>query len=443
MLYSNLSTNNNGHLCFAGLDCVELAKEFGTPAYILDEDKIIEQCKLYMDALKQNLGESSFPLFAGKALCFKELYRVLKDQNMGIDVVSSGEIFTAKQAGFPMEKAFFHGNNKTEADINFAIENGVGFFVCDNIAEVKSLNTIAQNLGITQKVILRLTPGIDTHTHEKINTGKVDSKFGAAIETGQADELVNAAINLSNICLEGFHCHIGSQIFEVEPFLDAAKIMTNYVAEVKSRFGVNIKILNLGGGMAVRYKAEDPKIDYAKNIKLLADTIKQVANETGIDIPSILLEPGRSIVAEAGITLYTVGHIKEIPGLKTYVSVDGGMTDNPRYALYQAPYTIYNANRAFGMEEKVQFETISSEPKVRLAIAGRCCESGDLIQEDVEMSLPLIGDILAVVGTGAYNYSMASNYNALPKPPIVMIKNKTPRVAVCRQTFDDLISNQI
>lgn len=431
MLYENLSTNNKGHLCFAGLDCVELAHEFGTPSYILDEEKIRERCKLYQNALKNNFDENSLPLFAGKALCFKELYRILKEENMGIDVVSSGEIFTAKETGFPLDKAFFHGNNKTIQDINFAIENRVGYFVCDNKSELHMLDVIASKNKVCQKVLIRITPGIDPHTHAKINTGKVDSKFGVAIETGQAIELVKFALNLKNICLVGFHCHIGSQIFEVEPFLDAAKIMIEFIAKVKTDFNHKIKILNLGGGMGVPYTNKDPQIDYAKYIEQIAQVVKAQSLSLKIDMPSIMLEPGRSIVADAGITLYSVGNIKEITGLKNYVSVDGGMTDNPRYTLYESPYTVLNASR------------INQEDSYICSIAGRCCESGDLIQENIKIARPQINDILAVITTGAYNYSMASNYNAIPKPPIIIIKNGQARIAVKRQTFEDLTSTQL
>ena len=426
MICKNLSVNEKGHLEFAGKDTVLLAEKYGTPAYIMDENRIREKCRIYKTALGENFNEGSMPLFASKALCFKRIYEIAKEEGIGIDVVSSGEIFTAKKAGFPMEKAFFHGNNKTDYDISFAMDCGVGFFICDNADELAAINLEAQKRKITQKILLRLTPGIDPHTHAKISTGKVDSKFGAAIETGQAKELTALALSLSNIDLKGFHCHIGSQIFEYEPFCDAAVIMIDYIAQMKSDFGFTAEILNLGGGMGVKYVDSDPEIDYAANIKGIADTIKQLCTDKELDEPVILMEPGRSIVADAGLTLYTVGGTKEIKGFKNYVSIDGGMPDNPRYALYQSDYTVALANKMNGTAD---FEC---------TVAGRCCESGDLIQEGVMLPKPQRGDILAVMTTGAYNYAMSSNYNAICKPPVIMIGDSDDYVAVRRETYEDM-----
>lgn len=426
MICKNLSVNEKGHLEFAEVDTVELARKYGTPSYIMDEDRIREKCRIYKTALSKNFPDGSMPLFASKSLCFKRIYEIAAEENIGIDVVSSGEIFTAVKAGFPMEKAFFHGNNKTDFDISFAMDSGVGYFICDNLDELNAINAEAKKRGTVQKILLRLTPGIDPHTHAKISTGKVDSKFGVAIETGQAEKMTGEAISLSNISLQGFHCHIGSQIFEAEPFCDAARIMIEYIAQMKQKFDFDTKILNLGGGMGVRYVETDPEIDYAANIERISEIIKTACAENSIEVPVVLMEPGRSIVADAGLTLYSVGGTKEIPGFKNYVSIDGGMPDNPRYALYQSEYTVVLANK---MKEQADFNC---------TVAGRCCESGDLIQEGVMLPKPTRGDVLAVMTTGAYNYAMSSNYNAICKPPVIMIADGKDYVAVRRETFEDM-----
>lgn len=430
MICDNIKINRKGNLEFAGFDTVELAGKYGTPAYIMDENKIREKCRIYKAAMSECFGGESMPLFASKALCFKRIYEIMAEENMGIDVVSSGELFTAVKAGFPMEKAFFHGNNKTDFDITFAIEKGIGHFVCDNADELDAIDREAAKKNIKQRIILRLTPGIDPHTHEKISTGKVDSKFGAAIETGLAKELTRLALTKENIILDGFHCHIGSQIFGVEPFCDAARIMVDFIGQIKNELNYEARILNLGGGMGVRYVESDPEIDYAANIKRISEYVKAECEKNNIQMPTVLMEPGRSIVADSGMTLYTVGGRKEIKEFKNYVSIDGGMTDNPRYALYHSDYTIITANKA---DKQADYEC---------TVAGRCCESGDLIQEGVVLAKPERGDILAVLTTGAYNYSMSSNYNGICKPPVIMLSGDKDYVAVRRETFEDLISYQ-
>lgn len=431
MICDNLGINEKGHLTFAGRDTVELAEKYGTPAYIMDEEKIREKCRIYKTAMAEYFGGGSFPLFASKSLCFKQIHRIMKEEGMGIDVVSPGELYTAASAGFPLGNAYFHGNNKTGNDIAYAMDNSIGYFVCDNCDELYAIDRHAKKRGIKQKILLRLTPGIDPHTHAKISTGKVDSKFGTAIETGQADELVRLALSLENIELRGYHCHIGSQIFEYEPFSDAAKIMIAFIAKVKNEQGYEAQTLNIGGGMGVRYVESDPEIDYAANIKSLSEIFKAECAASGVNMPQILMEPGRSIVADAGMTLYTVGAKKEIPGFKNYVSIDGGMPDNPRYALYQSEYTVCVANR---MNEEANYEC---------TIAGRCCESGDLIQEGVMIPEPKRDDILAVLTTGAYNYAMSSNYNAITKPPVIMLTKDSEYIAVKRESFEDMTACQI
>ena len=431
MISDNIAINKSGNLTFAGLDTVELAKKYATPLYLLDEGKIREKCRIYKKAMRESFGEDSLPLYAGKALCIKDIYRIMREEEMGIDVVSSGEVFTASEGGFPMERAYFHGNNKTDVDVAFAIDRGIGYFVCDNEEELFAIEKEAAKRGIKQKILIRLSPGIDPHTHKAISTGSVDSKFGVAIETGQADELIKLALEQEHIALMGFHCHIGSQIFESEPFCRAAEIMIKYAAHVKETLGFTASEINLGGGMAVRYLEEHPEIDYASNIAEIAAKMRQTCEECFFPFPSVRMEPGRSIVADAGMTLYSAGTVKVIPGFKSYLSIDGGMPDNPRYALYGSPYTVEIANK---MNEKRDFVC---------TLAGRCCESGDIIQENVSLPRPERGDVVAVLTTGAYNHSMASNYNRIPRPPVVMIADGEDKMILRRETFEDMLACEV
>lgn len=431
MICDNVSVNAAGHLCFAGVDTVELASKYATPLYLLDENKIREKCRIYQEAMKDAFGDDALPLYAGKALCIKDIYRIMREEGMGIDVVSSGEIFTAVRGGFPMERAYFHGNNKTDADISYAMDNGVGYFVCDNGEELLAIEREAAARHMKQKILIRVAPGIDPHTHKAISTGSVDSKFGAAIETGHAMTLITLAIGQPHISLEGIHCHIGSQIFETQPFTDAADIMVTFASTVKDKLNYTLREINLGGGMGVPYLVEHPHIDYADNITRIAAAMRARCEALDFPMPRVRMEPGRSIVADAGMTLYTVGTLKSIPGFRNYVSIDGGMPDNPRYALYESPYTVVMANR------------MSDACDTVCTVAGRCCESGDLIQEGVAIPHPNRGDILAVLTTGAYNYAMASNYNRIPRPAMVLLCDGEDRLILRRETFEDLIRNEL
>ncbi len=428
MIYDNLSVNAQGHLTFAGWDTLKLANIYGTPLLLMDEDRVRARCRTYRDAMQAYLPAGSRPLYASKALSMKRMYEIVHQEGLGVDVVSPGELYTALQAGFPAEDIYFHGSSKTDEDIHFAIENRVGCFVCDNADELEAIDREAERQGVCQKLLLRLAPGIDPHTHQKINTGRVDSKFGVAIETGQAEQLVKAALEKKNIQLLGYHCHVGSQLMDEELFCDSATNMLKFIASIGKKHGYLPEVLNLGGGMGVPYTAEQPAVDYAGNIRLVGEHIRRLCDQLEIAPPVILMEPGRSIVADAGITLYTVTGTKEIPGFKNYVNIDGGMTDNPRYTLYQSPYTVYNAGK---MGENADFVC---------TVAGRCCESGDLIQENVSIPRPVRGDTLAVLTTGAYNYSMASHYNRIPRPPVVMISGGNTYVAVRRETLTDLLN---
>ena len=431
LLHPSFDINPQGHLTIAGVDSTLLAKEFGTPLYVLDEAAIREKCRIYKGAMDKYYGGDSLPLYAGKALCYVGIYKILMEEGMGVDVVSCGELYTAAKAGYPMEKIYFHGNNKSDEDLNMIMDYGVGTIVADSREELDAIDQIAASRGIKPSVMLRVTPGIDSHTHKKVITGNIDSKFGNPITTGQALELVRHTLTLGNINFVGIHCHIGSQIFEHEPFFDTASIMVGFLKSIKDNLGVELERLNLGGGFGVKYIEGDLEIDFDLAVKSISERVKSLLNENGLSMPTILIEPGRSIVADAGATLYTVGSVKTIPGYKTYVSINGGMTDNPRYALYQSPYAVLVANKA-------------NDPKTLFAtIGGRCCESGDLIQEDVMLANCERGDILGVLVTGAYNYSMASNYNRMPRPAMVIIKDKQPRLAIRRESYEDLIRNDI
>ena len=432
MICDNLSVSSKGHLLFGGQDTVELIQKYGSPLYVMDEERIRHNARVYLDAMKEHFGNGSRPLFASKAASFKQIYRIIGEEGMGTDVVSSGEIYTAKAAGFDLSNAYFHGNNKTDFDIDYAMENGVGCIVADNMEEIDAIDCIAASRGIKQKILLRLTPGIDPHTYEAVATGKVDSKFGSAIETGAAEEITKYALSKTNIDLYGFHCHVGSQVFDSEVYLAASEIMLSFVAKMQKDYGFSTRELNVGGGYGVRYTEKDPEINIAENIAQVATEMKKICARLGINLPCILMEPGRSIVADAGLTLYTVGSVKEIKGYKNYVSVDGGMPDNPRYALYGSAYTVEIANR---MDEPKNFTC---------SVVGRCCECGDILQENVSLPKSVErGDILAVLTTGAYNYSMASNYNRIPRLPIIMVTKDSSYVAVKRETFEDLVKNEI
>lgn len=426
MICDNVSVNENGHLTFAGRDTTTLAEKYGTPLYLMDEEKIRQHMRTYKKALADFFPEGSVPEYASKAFSCRRIYEIAAQEKIHIDVVSCGEIYTAYSAGFPMEDCFFHGNNKSDDNIAFAMDKGVGFFVADSIDELYAINRLAQSKGIKQNVLIRLTPGIDPHTHKKISTGSVESKFGIAIENGQAMEAVGEVLKLKNIVLHGFHCHVGSQIFESEPFCTAAKIMLKFINDVRVNFDFTADMLNLGGGFGVRYVESDPAIDYYEKIREVADAVNNCCKELNLPVPKIRMEPGRSIVADAGMTLYTVGTVKEISEYKNYISIDGGMTDNPRYTLYESQYTAINASKA------------DMPADFKATLAGCCCESGDLIGEDMYFAKPKRGDIIAVLTTGAYNFSMASNYNRVARPPVVMLNEKMEYVAVRRQTYEDI-----
>ena len=427
MICSNLETGANGHLFFDGADTAELARKFGTPLYLIDEDRVRANCRTFTDNIKKYFPEGSMPLYASKAASFKEIYRIVESEGFGFDVVSAGEILTAFMAGADLSNAFFHSNNKTDEDIAFAIDHGVGCFVADGQDEVDAIARVAADKGAWQKILLRITPGIDPHTYAAVSTGCVDSKFGTAIETGQAMELVAHTLEKENLILQGFHCHVGSQVFGEDVFERAAEVMIGFIAEVREKLGYTAEVLDLGGGFGVRYVESDPEADTAAKLRGMGEAIRRESGRHGLKL-KVLVEPGRAIVADAGLTLYTCGAVKHIPGYKTYVSVDGGMPDNPRFALYRSQYTVLPA------------DDMENPRHMVCTLAGRCCESGDVIAEKILLpESTKRGSLIAVCTTGAYNYSMASNYNRIPRPPVVVLKGGEPRIAVRRETPGDLI----
>ena len=426
----NLSVNEKNHLVIGKNDTVELAKKFGTPLYVMDEELIRKNCRIYKNAMDK-YSNGGTVLYANKAFCTLYTCRIAKEEGLGLDVVSGGELYTALKADFPTEKICFHGNNKTSDELEMAVKNNVGHIIVDNIYELEELEKIAEKHNKIQKIMFRIKPGIDAHTHRFIRTGQIDSKFGVALENGEAFDIIKTAAKMKNVKVTGVHCHIGSQIFDIEPFCRAAEVMMNFVGDLKDKLGLEIDELNLGGGYGIMYTADDDPIEYDKYIEHVAEIVKDTAKKRGVKMPHIFMEPGRSIVASAGITLYTIGGIKDIKNVRKYVSVDGGMGDNPRYILYQSEYTAVLANRA------------GDKPTEKVTVAGKCCESGDILLKDTMLPKTEAGDTLAVLATGAYNYSMASNYNRIPRPAVVAVKDGEARVVVKRETYDDLIKNDI
>lgn len=426
--WASLNIDRNGHLRLGGCDAAELAKRFGTPLYVMEEDVIRGVCREYMRAVSEYKGKARV-LYAGKSFMTTAMCALIGSEGLGLDVVSSGEMRTAMNAGFDLKKAYLHGNNKTPEDLNLALEAGVGRVVIDSFAEIKLLSKIAKEHGVVQDVSVRIKPGIEAHTHDYIKTGQVDSKFGFGAADGQGLEAIKEILAEPNLNLIGIHCHIGSQIFELQPYRDAVKVMLAFLKRVKQETGFTLKEINLGGGYGVHYLKSDKPFKPGEYVEAMIGEIEGVCAAENIPLPEFVIEPGRSIVGEAGTTLYTVGDIKHIPGIRTYVSVDGGMADNPRPALYQAKYTCALA------------EKMNMPDSTIVSIAGRTCESGDMLIWNAALPEAQAGDILAVFTTGAYHYSMASNYNMLPHPAAVLVKNGKAELIVARQSYEDLIKN--
>lgn len=429
-----LKINAKGHLEIGGADTVELASRFGTPLYVFDEQHIRNMMRVYKRTIDSDYGGNGMVLYASKAFSCMAMYNIAQSEGLGVDVVSGGELYTALKAGFPAKHIFMHGNNKLLGELEYAIDNKIGVIVVDSFREADIIESLAGERGIIQDVLIRINPGVEAHTHAFIQTARTDSKFGFSVADGTAESITSHVICKKHIKLRGYHCHIGSQIFEKQSFALAANKVMDFMANIKQKTGFEADMLNIGGGFGVWYNDEDPKLkvsDYADYLKTLIAAIKAKSNEHGLKLPYLLLEPGRSIVGEAGITLYTVGAIKDIPGIRKYVAIDGGMFDNPRYALYQSKYTVLLANRA------------AEKCTERVSVSGKCCESGDLIAVDVPLPEAESGDIMAVLTTGAYNYSMASNYNRNFVPPAVLVFEGNADLIIKPQTYEDLIRNDI
>ncbi len=425
-----LKVNKEGHLEIGGADCVALAKQFGTPLYVFDEAYIRSMMRIYRDTIAEEYGGRGLVLYASKAFSCKAMYVIANEEGLGADVVSGGELYTALEAGFPAEKIYFHGNNKLPAEITYALDAKIGCFVVDSAEEADFLDAEAAKRGITQDVMLRINPGVEAHTHAFVQTATPDSKFGFSVHNGTAEEMTRHILQKKHLRLLGYHSHIGSQIFEKQSFVLAVEKVLSFAAEIKKKYDFEPEAINMGGGFGIWYTDEDNKLPaggYRGYLSALISAVKEQCRALSLAEPRILIEPGRSIVGEAGITLYTVGAIKEIPGLRKYVAIDGGMFDNPRYCLYQSKYTAVLANRA------------AERPTELVSLAGKCCESGDLI--GVNMALPKAerGDIVAVLSTGAYNYSMASNYNRNLIPPAVLVKGGKAEYIIRPQRYEDLV----
>jgi diaminopimelate decarboxylase len=396
----------------------------------MDEELIRNNCRRYYKGFKVDEGQNKVA-YAGKAFLTIAMCQIINEEGLCLDVVSGGELYTAYKSGFPMEKVFFHGNNKTLEEIEMGIKLGVGRFIVDNFYEIEKINEIAEKYGKTQKILLRITPGIEAHTHDYIKTGQIDSKFGFTMLQNQTIQAVERANYLKNIELMGFHCHIGSQIFDIEPYRDAVKIMLSLIKEVKDKLNYEIKELDLGGGFGIYYNNGDLPKEFEDFCNAILEESESISRDLNIDLPSLIIEPGRSIVGNAGTTLYTIGSIKEIPKVRKYVAVDGGMTDNIRPALYNANYECVIANK------------VNSSLKETVTISGKCCESGDILLNDVEIPEAESGDILAVLSTGAYGYSMSSNYNKIPRAAVVLVEDGSAKLICRRQSYEDLIKDEL
>ncbi len=426
--------NEKGRLEIGGADTIELAEKFGTPLYVYDENYIRKMMRTYRETLENEYDGNGIVLYASKAFSCMGIYAITNSEGLGADVVSGGELYTALKAGFPADKIMMHGNNKLKSELSLALESGVGYIVVDSLSEADMLDELAEKLNIKQNILLRINPGVEAHTHAFVQTATPDSKFGFSVADGSAEETVVALLNKPNLFLKGFHCHIGSQIFEKQSFVIAAQKCFSFLAMLKNKYSFETKVLNLGGGYGIHYNKQDPEMDfsdYADFVKTLIESVKNECSKHSLKRPYLCIEPGRSIVGEAGITLYTVGAIKEIKGIKKYLAVDGGMFESPRYCLYGSKYEAVIANRAG--EEATEF----------VSIAGKCCESGDLIGENFNLPKAKIGDIIAVFSTGAYHYSMASNYNRNLIPPVILVKDGLAEYLVRPQSYYDLIRNDV
>ena len=423
-------TVENGELNISGVGVSELKVQYGTPLYVYDENMLVNQCRTFINNFKSSRFSTEV-LFASKAFSCLEVLRIANREGLGVDVVSLGEIHTAYKAGYDMRRAYFHGNNKTREELQYALEVGVGTIVIDNNYEYEMINKIVRESGNTVDVLLRINTGIDAHTHEYIKTAKDDSKFGYSVYDESIYDLITDINKQSNLNFVGFHSHIGSQIFEKTSFFEAVKVVMEFTRRVQERLGLAISVLNLGGGFGVYYTEEDKPFELAEFLREYIEVVERESDNFGLDLTKVVIEPGRSLTCNAGSTLYSVGGVKKTFAGREYVFVDGGMADNPRYALYKAKYEAMIANK------------MNEEADTTYTVAGKCCESGDMLVMDAKLPKAEQGDLLLVSSTGAYNYSMSSNYNRLPKLPVVFVKDGTSRLVVKGETLEDLIRQDI
>lgn len=428
-LFGSMEIRENA-LYIGGVSTVELAEKYGTPLYVFDEELMRNICKDYYKHF--NVSETSNRVaYAGKAFLTLAMCKLIEEEGLCLDVVSGGELYTAMKADFPADRIYFHGNNKTLEEVEMGIDYGVSRFVVDNFYELEQINKIATRKNKVQKVLLRITPGIEAHTHEYIKTGQIDSKFGFTLSNGDALKGVSMALDLPGIELAGLHCHIGSQIFDLSPYEDEVEIMMGFIKTIKDEFNYEIEELDLGGGFGIYYTEEDEPRSTKEYCETIINKADEAYKRLGIKLPMLTIEPGRSIVGNAGITLYTIGSTKNIPGVRKYISIDGGMADNIRPALYNAKYECIVANK------------MENDKDDLVTIAGKCCESGDILINDTNIASSAGGDILAIFTTGAYGYSMSNNYNKIPKAAVVFVKDGEARLVCKRQSYEDLIGNEI
>ncbi|KNH26401.1 diaminopimelate decarboxylase [Priestia megaterium] len=429
-LHGTSRINKQGHLEIGGVDTVELASNFGTPLYVYDVALIRQRARGFKETFEKH-GVKAQVAYASKAFSTIAMVQVVHEEGLSLDVVSGGELYTALAADFPKERIHFHGNNKSRAELEMAIKEDVGCIVVDNFYEIALLQEITEQYQKKMPVLLRLTPGIEAHTHDYILTGQEDSKFGFDLQNGQADEAVRLVQNSKGLELLGIHCHIGSQIFETTGFIMATQKLFAKMKEWKQRMEFVPQVLNLGGGFGIRYTEEDQPIPVSQYVEVIIEEVKKQSKQLEVEIPEIWIEPGRSLVGDAGTTLYSIGSRKHVPNVREYVAIDGGMNDNIRPALYQAKYEAVIANR------------MNDESDELVSIAGKCCESGDMLMWDVHLPKANPDDLLAMFCTGAYGYSMASHYNRLPKPAVVFVEDGEAQLVVKRETYEDIVKNDV
>ncbi len=424
------STNVEGELHIGGISTKELINQFGSPLYVMDQSLIEENMRIFKENFISSIVETEV-IYASKAFMTVAMCQLVARNGLSLDVVSGGELYTAKKAGYPLWKTYMHGNNKTIDELEMAIDFGVGHIIVDNVNELNLLSQLALKANRTVDVLLRVNPGIDAHTHEYIQTSKFDSKFGESIFSEDIYNKINSFVEAKNVNLKGFHCHIGSQIFDDKPFYGAVEVMFAFAKRLEEKIGFVTEAINLGGGFGIYYTNGDDPINLERFVQNMVGNIEKIKKEFNLPLKKVMIEPSRSIVANAGTTLYTVGGTKKTYSGKNYIFVDGGMTDNIRPALYQAKYEGVIANK---LNDKVDY---------RATVAGKCCESGDVLIHEGKFANAEAGDILAIGSTGAYNYSMASNYNRIKKAAVVFVKDKSAKIVVKRESYEDLVRNDL